>query len=103
MVGDPAPPSTDALAAELALIGDARRAANSGAWPTVRSLVATHQRSFPSGVLREEARVLDLLARCATAPSAELTATVRAYLETPGRLFAARLRRACLADDDDAQ
>ncbi len=93
-------PQSDGLAAELALIGDARRAANDGAWPTVRSLVATHTRSFPAGVLREEARVLDLLARCATEPSPELTASVREYLGTPGRLFASRLRRACDAEDE---
>lgn len=93
-------PQSDALAAELALIGDARRAANGGAWATVRSLVATHARSFPDGVLREEARVLDLLARCATEPSPELTASVREYLGTPGRLFASRLRRACNAEDE---
>lgn len=98
---EPAPPEpTDDLAAELALIGEARRALNGERWSTLRALVAEHGRRFPAGVLRDEAEVLDLIARCGTERSDALPETLRdavhAYLDTPGRVFAKRLRQACL-------
>jgi hypothetical protein len=92
----PVEPPDDDLSAELALISEARRALNTEAWGKVQARVREHRERFPKGALREEAHVLDLLARCATAASAEHEATVREYLSRPRHMFDARLRRACL-------
>lgn len=91
-----AEPTPDELAAQLELIGGARRAINASGWSRARELVDEYRRRFPSGAFASEADVLDLLADCGEHPGSTSRERALQYLARPGAAFAERVRRRCL-------
>ena len=90
----------DAFAAELRLIIRARRALARGDRPEVRSTVRRYREAFAGGSFVEEAEVLDLLAQCSAGVSEPAKAAASRYVEGASPMFAERVRRACLTDDE---
>ncbi|MBC8066795.1 MAG: hypothetical protein IAG13_00550, partial [Deltaproteobacteria bacterium] len=92
------PPETDELAAQLELIGGARRAINAEQWARAAELVDEYTRRFPAGAFAGEAEVLELLSRCGARPNEDSRARARRYLSRAKAPFAERVRRHCLPD-----
>jgi hypothetical protein len=97
---EPTPPDADPLAAQLELIGGARRAINAERWSRADELVAEYRRRFPDGVFVDEADVLELLSACGAHPGSDSQARARRHLARPRAPFAERVRRQCLGGAD---
>ena len=93
-----AEPTADELAAQLELIGGARRAINDSGWSRARALVDEYRRRFPSGAFASEAGVLDLLADCGEHPGAASRERALRHLAQARAPFAERVRRRCLGE-----
>ena len=98
--GDTAPSSISAarLAAEAALVRQAQGAVRDGEWARALDLTARHRHAFPSGVLGEERRALEIIAAC-RAGDAEREAAARRELRAahPDSVHWDRIERACRA------
>ncbi|MCY1059079.1 sigma-70 family RNA polymerase sigma factor [Nannocystis sp. SCPEA4] len=92
--------ASDELAREAALVAEARRAIRDGAWAQAQALLATHAREFPEGTLRDERRLSQIVATCASGQVDAARAEVeRLAHEQPGLARkAASLCPAAVAD-----
>jgi hypothetical protein len=85
-----------ALRQEMDLVRDARSALTEGRPRRALSLVAAHLRKFPRGVLREEARALEVAALCEVGPRTRWRAALSRFdADHPGSPLRAKLRDAC--------
>lgn len=84
------------LVAELERIIAARRALQRRHYAETQDLARDYLDRFPRGSFREEAEVLDLVARCAEAPSGLLEARAEQYVARSDAGFISRVRNACL-------
>jgi hypothetical protein len=88
--------STDALAAEIALVRKARAALDAGDARAALGLSTQHSARFPGGVLAQEAAVIRVLALCEMGRAAEAGAIARHLEQTSKRSpHLDRLRGSC--------
>jgi hypothetical protein len=93
------PASADAtsMSEEASLLQSAQRALAAGQAPKALSLLAEHERRFPSGVLAEERRVAKVLGLCALGRTEEATILARAFVgRSPGSVLIPRLESSCV-------
>ncbi|HVU05389.1 MAG TPA: hypothetical protein VHE30_26765 [Polyangiaceae bacterium] len=91
-----AKPAASSLAAETALISEARAALGRGDAERALALLAEHERTYGSGALREERLAARVFALCALGRRAEAAATAATLLrESPGTPQRARVLDSC--------
>jgi hypothetical protein len=88
----------DALAAELALVREARTALRADRPAQALALLDAHARAFPAGQMREDRQVLRIEALCAAGKVPQARAEAAMFLRTfVGSAHAVRVRNACAA------
>ena len=88
--------SADTLQAEIALLGEAHRALNSGDAAGALAHLTAYRERFPHGVLREERDVERVLVLCRLGRDAEAREAARAFLRShPRSPLVPRVERAC--------
>ncbi len=90
-----ATPQSDALAAELRLIGQAQAALGSGDARQATRLLDEHAAKFPRGQFAQEREGLRLLAACSSGSPGAKERARRFVTKQPGSALAGRLRSAC--------
>jgi hypothetical protein len=85
-----------ALRREMDLVRDARTALTEGRPRRALALVSAHRRKFPHGLLREEARALEVAALCEVGPRTRWRAALSRFdADHPGSPLRAKLRDTC--------
>ncbi len=88
--------TVDTLQAEIALLGEAHRALNSGDAAGALAHLTAYRERFPHGVLREERDVEHVLVLCRLGRDGEARDAARAFLRShPRSPLAPRVERAC--------
>ena len=87
------------LQAEVALIAAANTLIRGQRFAEAERVLATHERRFAHGTLREERAALVVLVRCATGPRERGLRAMQHFLRTsPQSVLARRVRAACAAE-----